>query len=89
MIEQDILTELEAYASARKLSPATVTSRAVQNSRLYAHLKAGGDCTTRIVARLRAYMAANPANSDVAAAGQPIDAAVPAASWVEDTSSAP
>lgn len=60
MENQRIVTEIEEYAAARGLAPATITSRAVRNSRLYAHLKAGGDCTTRIAARLRDYMAAHP-----------------------------
>lgn len=63
MEKQTIISEIEAYAAARSLAPATVTSRAVHNSRLYAHLKSGGDCTTRIVDRLRQYMAANPPQS--------------------------
>lgn len=58
MENDQIISEIEAFAAERGIAPATVTSRAVSNSRLHAHLKAGGGCTTRIVRRLQEYMTA-------------------------------
>ena len=63
-VDQDIealVREIEAYGRAAQLAGATITKRAVQNSRLYASLKSGrGDCGLRTAARIRAWMAANP-----------------------------
>ena len=58
-----IISEIERHAAERGIAPATVTSRAVKNSRLYAHLKAGGDCTTRTIQRLREYMSSRQEGS--------------------------
>ena len=55
----DIIKEIEDFAREHEIAPATVTSRAVQNSRLYARLKGGGSCTLKIAARMRAYMVAH------------------------------
>ncbi|SEL41226.1 hypothetical protein SAMN04488032_1277 [Pacificibacter marinus] len=56
MKKQDIIIAVEAFAGNKGISPATVTSRAVGNSRLYARMKQGGDCTTEVAARLLAYI---------------------------------
>ncbi|EGJ20417.1 hypothetical protein RSWS8N_00025 [Cereibacter sphaeroides WS8N] len=56
MSNADLLSEIENYAAARGIAPATVTSRAVGNSRLYGRLKAGGSCTIRIADELRRFM---------------------------------
>lgn len=56
-MEQDaIITEIEAFAQLNGIAPATVTSRAVGNSRLYGRLKNGGSCTVRIATQLRNYI---------------------------------
>lgn len=55
-----ITYEIEEHAAKLGIAPATLTSRAVQNSRLYHHLTAGGDCTTRTVERIRQWIADNP-----------------------------
>lgn len=60
MTTDEIISEIEGYASRAGLSPATVTSRAVSNSRLYDRMKAGGSCSLKTAGRLRAYMLANP-----------------------------
>lgn len=60
MDRQSIIREIERYSSQTALSPATITVRAVGNSRLYDRLTSGGDCTTRIAAKLIAYMEQNP-----------------------------
>jgi hypothetical protein len=57
------LLEVEAYAFACGLAPATVTSRAVSNSRLYSRLKDGGDASTETIERVRDFMAQNPPES--------------------------
>jgi len=57
MSTSDLISEIERHAQERGIAPATVTSRAVGNSRLYHRLKSGGDCTMTIAERLRAFMA--------------------------------
>jgi len=64
MSKQDIIRAIEAFAAERALSPSTVTSRAVGNSRLYNRLVSGGDCTTEIAARIMAWIAHARTNSD-------------------------
>lgn len=64
MTTDHLIAEIEAFAEARKIAPATVTSRAVGNSRLYARLKAGKSCTLTVAARLCQWMVDNaPAES--------------------------
>lgn len=60
MTTDEIISEIEGYAARAGLSPATVTSRAVSNSRLYERMKAGGSCSLKTAGRLRDYMAAHP-----------------------------
>lgn len=55
MTEQEIIELIEGQRDKTGLSEATLTERAVGNSRLYARLKAGGGCSTKTVARLKAY----------------------------------
>jgi len=57
MTQNDLIQEIEAFAARRGVAPATVTSRAVGNSRLYSRMKSGGGCTLAIAERLRAWMA--------------------------------
>lgn len=52
-----LIQAIEAHAAKRSLAPATITSRAVQNSRLYQRLKDGGDCTTEIARKIMEYIA--------------------------------
>ncbi|MFV1753445.1 hypothetical protein, partial [Phaeobacter sp. JH18-37] len=59
-----LISEIEKFASLRGIAPATVTSRAVGNSRLYRRLKDGKSCTLGVADRLRRYMADNPAPAD-------------------------
>jgi hypothetical protein len=56
MTKQQIIAAIEAHAKQRKIAPATVTSRAVGNSRLYQRLVDGGDCTTEVAARIAAWI---------------------------------
>ena len=58
MTREHLIAEIEAFARKQGLAPATVTSRGVGNSRLYARLKGGKSCTLDVAERLRAYMAA-------------------------------
>lgn len=51
-----LISQIEEFAQRRGLAPATVTSRAVGNSRLYSRLRAGGDCTTTVAERLVRWM---------------------------------
>lgn len=54
----DLITQIEDAAKRKGIAPATVTSRAVGNSRLYRRLKDGGDCTTEVACRVMAFIAA-------------------------------
>jgi hypothetical protein len=60
MTRNELLTEIEVFAARHGIAPATVTSRAVSNSRLYQRMKSGGGCNVIIAEKLRAYMAATP-----------------------------
>lgn len=60
MQTQSITSEIREHAEKLGIAPATLTSRAVQNSRLYHHLEGGGDCTTRTVERIRQWIADHP-----------------------------
>lgn len=52
MTHSELISEIERYATLQGIAPATVTSRAVGNSRLYARLKAGKGCTIKVATRL-------------------------------------
>ena len=56
MIQATLLKRIEDFAEGHGIAPATVTSRAVQNSRLYRRMKDGGGCTIAIAEKLTAYM---------------------------------
>lgn len=64
MTRAEIIAAIEAFAKRHNIAPATVTSRAVGNSRLYARMLSGGDCTTEIAQRLRDYMDGHPARTE-------------------------
>lgn len=53
-----VISRIDEFCRRRGVAPATVTGRAVGNSRLYARLKAGGDCTTAVAARVLAWLEA-------------------------------
>jgi len=57
MTRDDIIEKIEACAAARGISPATVTSRAVGNSRLYSRMKNGGGCNVMVAERLATWIA--------------------------------
>lgn len=59
MTRDRLISQIEAFAEARNIAPATVTSRAVGNSRLYSRLVAGGSCTMDVAEKLSDYMASN------------------------------
>lgn len=59
----ELLAEICAFAVRRGIAPATVTSRAVGNSRLYHRLASGKSCTLVIAAKVRAWMADETARS--------------------------
>lgn len=57
MTREALILEIEAFAERHGIAPATVTSRAVSNSRLYRRMKEGGGCNVIVAEKLRAYMA--------------------------------
>jgi hypothetical protein len=61
MTRADLIANIEAFAQRHGIAPATVTSRAVANSRLYRRMKDGGSCSLTIAERLVTYMAAQEA----------------------------
>lgn len=65
MTRQHIIQRIRDYAAQTGLAPATVTGRAVGNSRLYDRLSHGGDCTTEIAAKLFSYMDNHPPKAGV------------------------
>ena len=64
MTKQDLIDAIEQYSHRTGIAPATVTGRAVGNSRLYQRMKSGGSCTMDVAARLVAFMHENPSQSD-------------------------
>lgn len=52
MDRQQLIQKIRAFSEASGLAPATITGRAVGNSRLYQRMIAGGDCTTEIASRV-------------------------------------
>lgn len=66
MAENNLICEIEQFAERLNIAPATVTSRAVGNSRLYKRLKDGGSCTMRIADRVREFMADSDRKEDAA-----------------------
>jgi hypothetical protein len=65
MTREQLISAIEAFAAEATLAPATITSRAVGNSRLYARLKEGGDCTTEISGKVAAFIDAHRAQNGV------------------------
>jgi hypothetical protein len=61
MDRQQLIQQIEDYSARTGLAPSTITGRAVNNSRLFKRMVDGGDCTTKIAAKLVTYMAENPA----------------------------
>ncbi len=59
MTQADLISRIECFARNRGVAPATVTSRAVGNSRLYKRLKNGGSCTFSTADRILTYISAN------------------------------
>ncbi len=59
MTPEILKQQIEAFAKAKNIAPATVTSRAVGNSRLFRRLENGGGCGLGTAQRLMAYMAEN------------------------------
>lgn len=55
-----IIQIIEAHSRRTGLAPATITGRAVDNSRLYDRLINGGDCTTEIAKRIAAFIESAP-----------------------------
>ena len=53
------LSEIAAFAARKGWAPSTVCLRAVGNGHLYRRLEAGGDCSTTVAGKLRAFMAEN------------------------------
>ncbi len=59
MTHADLIEDIERAALVIGLAPATITSRAVNNSRLYARLKGGKSCTITVAAKVRDWIAEN------------------------------
>jgi len=69
MTRSELIAAIERCARDHAISPATVTSRAVANSRLYARLIGGGDCTTSVAERLASYIQKQNCKAAAAARG--------------------
>ena len=68
MTNKELIAEIEGFAAATGLAPATVTSRAVGNSRLYGNLIDGKSCTLAVAERIRAFIRENGPVSERGAA---------------------
>jgi len=68
MTREKLISDIEAFAARNGIAPATVTSRAVGNSRLYHRLKSGSSCTLTIAERLKDYMSTPDAHDSGEAA---------------------
>lgn len=66
MDREQIIQIIEAHSQRTGQAPATITRRAVENSRLYARLISGGDCTTEIAKRIAAFIEADQPQSGAA-----------------------
>lgn len=56
MTNSQLIKEIEDFAKKKGLAGATVTSRGVGNSKLYAQLKRGKSCTLTVAERLMTYI---------------------------------
>lgn len=56
MTEAELIKAIERHAKKRRIAPATVTSQAVGNSRLYSNLKSGKTCSLRVARRICEYI---------------------------------
>jgi len=61
MTEHELIQQVDEYCEAAGLAPATLCRKAVGNSRLYKNLVEGKGCTLRVAAKLREFIADNPA----------------------------
>ncbi|SOC11374.1 hypothetical protein SAMN05877809_105270 [Rhodobacter sp. JA431] len=66
MTRTDLITAIDNLSAKTGLAPATITGRAVNNSRLYARLISGGDCTTDIAGKVMDYIAKQSSNREAA-----------------------
>jgi len=57
---QKLVSEIEAYAHARGISPSTVGERAGQGGGFYRRVKSGRRAWPDTISKVRAYMAAHP-----------------------------
>ena len=58
----DIITRIEAYASAAGIQPETVVRRATNNPRLFARLKRRAEALESDIAKIEAHMREHPVN---------------------------
>lgn len=56
MTRDKLIQVIQDHSSRTGLAPATITGRAVGNSRLYQRLIFGGDCTTAIAERVVSFI---------------------------------
>jgi hypothetical protein len=61
-----LIQAIEAHAAKCGLAPATITSRAVSNSRLYHRLIDGGDCTTESARKIVDWIESDSARAGAA-----------------------
>lgn len=59
MTKEHLISDIEGFALLMNIAPATVTSRAVGNSRLYHRLKDGKSCTLDVAERIQKFISEN------------------------------
>jgi hypothetical protein len=61
MEHQKLIQEIEAYCAAAGMAPSTFCLKVANNGALYSRMRDGGDCGVKVLDKIRAYIAANPA----------------------------
>lgn len=67
MLDESFITEAEEYCAAAGISPSTLAVRALNNSRFFNRAARQREKANEAIERLRAYMAANPAQTPAGA----------------------
>ncbi len=65
-LESDLLREIEDYIATREMAASTFGRLAVNDGKLVDSLRNGSTVTLRTVAKIRTYIAAHPAPTEVA-----------------------
>lgn len=68
---ENLVREIDRYCAAVGLKPSTLSRKAIDDGKFYKRVRAGGRCWPETAARIRQYMADNPAPGQAAAVDDP------------------